>query len=89
MAQSLPNVVIKPNQHVDIYAATGITVGVQIIIQHVGGGDVELRESATQPDRAAVGFNLIRKGEDRTNSTGAIGAWAYAARSAVLHVEVV
>jgi len=87
MAASLPSVPIPPNTWVDLYDATGITIGVQLVIQNVGSIEVKLTESVAEPVSDDVGVNRLPVREYVTNTTGNVGAWAFANTGSTLHVE--
>lgn len=84
MADTLANVVLPAGTWVNLYTATGLTVGTQIQIQNVGNVDVRVVSQAAQPTSAS-GFNLIRP-ESLTfvSQASPTGAWARADRAAGL-----
>lgn len=86
MAQSLPTVTMKKNTWVDIYNATGITAGTQLIIQNTGESDVNLVESASEPDNS-IGHNLLIPTQFFTNTAANVGAWGFSQRGTILQVE--
>ena len=75
MPQSLPSVNLPVETWVDLYAATGITTGIQLIIQNTGSSVVKLVESATKPT-STTGFNSLPEREYVTNVDSNIGSWA-------------
>ena len=77
---------IPANTWVDLYAATGITVAVQLIIQNVGANSVRLTESVAEPV-LADGYNLIKPAEFLNNAVVSIGAWAFSSSGGILQVE--
>ena len=78
MADNIQNVPISRGEWVDLYAATGITVGEPIAIENIGAFEVRLAVSPTQPLRTHQSFNVIsRNGEILRNTSGDSGAWAY------------
>ena len=81
MADTLSNVVLPVGVWVDLYDATGLTVGTQIQVQNIGGVTVLLHTGATQPS-AADGYNILRP-ESLTfvSQTAPTGAWARAERA--------
>lgn len=91
MATSKPPITLPTNTWVDIYDATGITVGVQIILQNTGSNVVILSESATEPDVKfnTTGFNKVIPDEFLISDTAPIGIWAYAKAGSRLQVEEV
>lgn len=86
MATSLPPVIIPPSTWVDLYDETGITIGVQLVIQNTGGSDARLSESATEPDNES-GYNTIIPRVYLTNQTSAVGAWGFSDTGTTLQVE--
>lgn len=86
MAESLPPVKLPRDTWVDLYASTGITVGVKLIVQNIGQSKANLTESLASPS-SGVGFNVANPGEYSTNKTGNIGAWAYSYSGTKLQVE--
>lgn len=87
MATSLPPVKISRNEWVDLYAATGISVGTRIVIQNIGKSEVILTEASIEPT-ANFGQNKLPSREFFTNVAGNVGAWAYSGRGSKLQVEV-
>ena len=88
MATSLPPVILDPSTWVDLYDATSIVVGTQIIIQNTGGSEALLSESATEPDNES-GYNTIVPRAYLTNIAAAVGAWAFSDTGTTLQVEEV
>lgn len=86
MATSLPTVVIESNTWTDIYAATGIAGGTQLIVQNTGTNTIRLAESATEPD-TTTGHNVIPPDSYLTNAAANVGGWAYSTRGSRLQVE--
>lgn len=86
MATSLTPVRVPSNTWVDIYAATGIAVGTQIIVQNIGSSEAILSESATEPT-STVGYNAIPPRIFLTNAVGSLGAWAFSESGTTLQVE--
>lgn len=85
MADTLPNVELPIGQWVDLYTATGLTVGTQIQIQNVGAVDVRVVSQAATPTDES-GYNVIRPFSlTFLSQTSPTGAWARAdaARGAV------
>ena len=87
MATSLPNVTIKSKEWVDLYDATGITVGTKIIIQNIGANECRLVESDIQPIKTN-GYNEILPNQYLASADAPIGSWAYAHSGTTLHIEV-
>lgn len=85
MAQ-LPPVNLPEDTWVNIYTATSISVGTQLIIQNNGNNNVILVDSATEPD-AGTGFNTIEPFMFLTTDTTPDGVWAKSSRATKLQVE--
>lgn len=88
MATSLPSVPLPRNTWVDLYAATGITVGSQIIIQNIGSSEAYLSESVASP-APTVGRNIISPRLYLTSADTPVGAWALSEDGTTLQVEAV
>jgi hypothetical protein len=86
MATSRLPVPIPENTWVDLYAETGITIGVQLMVQNIGSAKAFLVESSLQPV-GEYGFNEITPKEYLTNIPQNIGAWAFSNTGTTLQVE--
>ena len=81
MADTLANVVLPSGTWVNLYTATGLTVGTQIQVQNVGNVPVRVVSQAAEPTDAS-GFNLIRpRSLTFVSQTTPTGAWARADRA--------
>ena len=81
MADTLANVVLPLGTWVNLYTATGLTVGTQIQVQNVGNVPVRVVSQAATPTDAS-GFNLIRpRSLTFVSQTTPTGAWARADRA--------
>lgn len=78
MADTLDNVPLPANVWVDLYAATGLAVGVALSAQNVGTTDVRLAVQAAQPPADHDGYVIIQRdpGLFFRNNIGDAGAWA-------------
>jgi len=84
MADNISNVEIPQNTWVDLYAATGIAVGSQIVVENIGNNDVYLAVLATQPANDHAAYNVVKRPPSPNtmqNSEGDPGAWAYCPNS--------
>lgn len=80
------NVTLPPRTPVDLYAATGITVGAQLKINVIGPGDVRLSES----EAGLVTDHIVLKTyECATNETGDTGAWSSSVSGSAINVKEV
>lgn len=79
MADTLPNVTLPANTWVDLYAATGVTVGTAIGVSNIGVADVYLTVTAAQPPIDYDAFDVLQRknGVRLRNSDGDAGAWAF------------
>lgn len=74
-------------QWVDLYAATGITVGTQIIIQNFkSNSPVALADTASEPT-STTGRVRVDETQFYQNEAGDAGAWAYCSSSALISVQ--
>ncbi len=72
---------------VDLYAATGITVGTQLLVQNFfSRSPVSLADTAGEPT-AATGRIRIDPTQFYQNDSGDVGAWAYCATFAQISVQ--
>lgn len=85
MAQSLPSVSLNGGVWTDLYAATGITLGVQLQIQNIGLSEVRLSESASEPT-ASVGNNTLYPSDFLNSADTPIGVWAWSRNPGLLQV---
>ena len=89
MVDTLDNVDIPANTFVDIYDATGISVGVQIDVQNLADGDLYLTTKATLPT-ATDAYQLLLTGQIARNDLADSGAWVYSPnRDGKINVKVV
>lgn len=91
MAASLPNIPIPKNTWIDLYNASGITVGTAIRVQNIGVNDVYLTVSATEPGLDLTAYNVLNRenGVQLRNTTGDPGAWAYSNSGSLVSVAEV
>lgn len=87
MAQ-LPPVILPKNEWVDLYAATGITVGAQLRIHNNSDFEAYLSDSLTEP-LPNYGFDRISADRFLTTVGTPSGVWARANREVTLQVEEV
>lgn len=76
MADTLANILIPKNTWVDLYAATGIVVGVQIIVQNLGACDLYAASQASAPTDLSA-YQVIEFAKTAANEAGDAGAWVY------------
>lgn len=89
MADTLENVKIEKKTWVNLYAATGISVGTQITVQNLGGpgtGMLHLNEGVAAPIVDA--HVALQPYEEATNGAAASGAWAWMPSGGKINVRV-
>jgi hypothetical protein len=87
MADTIADVALTNTAYVDLYAATGISVGIALVLQNKGNSDIIVVISAGQPtatdtDGVAVrpfGFVAVDPNES--------GAWAISATESKVSVQ--
>lgn len=82
MADTLNNIVLPAGSWVDLYAASGITPGVQIVIENLTTLPVKYHAAAVVPagaekNDANGSFERITAYEEKVNDLNDNGAWAY------------
>ena len=85
MADTLPNVALPGGAWVDLYAATGITVGDAIFVEnHSHHQIVRVCISVGEPDGSA--FQEIGPQEEKVTGSGNSGVWAWSQRALTINV---
>ncbi len=87
MPVSKEPVTLPPNTWVDIYVATGESVGTKLIAQNSGRDHARVSESVTTPT-STVGSNNLLKDQYLVSSTTPIGFFAISRLGTVLQVEL-
>ena len=87
MADTLPNIQIPARTWIDLYSASGIAVGTQIIVKLLGGYEVRLVTSAAQPTDMNAFDVLVSRTVPAQNDSGDSGAWAWSFGGALVNVE--
>lgn len=79
MADTLQNITLPENTWVDVYNASGISVGTAISVQNIGVADVYLTVRSTQPPVGYNAYNVVQRdnGVRLRNTKGDSGAWAF------------
>ena len=80
------NVTLLPRTPVDLYTATGITVGTQLKVSVIGAGDVRLSDSEAGLTSNHV---TIKTYTGATNEAGDTGAWALSMSGSGVNVKEV
>lgn len=78
------NVTLLPRTPVDLYTATGITVGTQLKVSVIGDGDVRLSDS----EAGLITDHIVLKCyECAENDSGDAGAWASSVSGSGVNVK--
>jgi len=78
MADTLLNHTLPIHEWVDLYALSGVSVGIPIAVESIGVHDVHLSVRATEPPVGYNAFNIVsRNSGPLRNSAGDSGAWAF------------
>lgn len=80
----MPNVTLPAKTPVDLYAATGITVGNKLRVTNLTTGDVRLSTSQVGLNTDHVPLNAY---EQALNDTGDVGAWAVSSTGGGVNVK--
>jgi hypothetical protein len=84
------NVTLPERTYVDLYAETGITVGVQIEVLNIATNDVRLYATASTPDpKSDDHLPLAKDREAARNQIGDPGAWAISVAGGAVDVREV
>jgi hypothetical protein len=86
MAASLPSVSLTAGIWIDLYAATGIEVGVPLQIQDIGLTKVRVTESVLEP-ASLVGHNVMYPRDFLNTVVTPVGVWAWSRTPGSLQVE--
>ena len=91
MADTLPNVTVPKNTVVNIYTATGITVGTAINVKMIENGSGLLYAGAALAGRPtdATGYRPIGASEEWQNDSGDAGAFIWSDHGCVINVKEV
>jgi hypothetical protein len=84
----MTNVVLPSNTYVDLYASTGIAVGLSITVTSITPRDVSLYYTAAAPTPADEHVNLSYGVGSYTNDAGDPGAWALCVISGAVDVKL-
>lgn len=88
MSDTLPNVTLPEGVWVDLYAATGITVGTQIVTTNLSSRDVRLVTKATAP-LPTDGYVVVERHQEHVNEVDDSGAWAMCHLNGAVNVRAV
>ena len=87
MADTLPNISIPEQTWVDLYSASGIAIGTQILVQNIGVCDIYLTSQAAQPTDYTA-HQIIKRSQFVINNVGDTGAWAYCREGGLVNVRL-
>ena len=79
MADTSNNIPLPASTWVDLYAATGITVGTQLLVQNQSTQSCKIYAGATPPADLTVNtaaFKTLPGWQEAKNTDGDTGAWA-------------
>lgn len=94
MPDTLQNIKLPSNTWTDLYAASGVVVGVQIAVQNLSDVEVKLHTSLTAPSATDArnddtgSFSRLKSYQESVNDSGDSGAWAYAHSDGLVNVKV-
>ena len=94
MADTIQNIKLTANTWVDLYAASGVTVGVQIVVENLTTIPAKLHASAAQPSATDASstesgsFSRLLSYGEQVNDSGDAGAWAYSHSDGLVNVKV-
>lgn len=83
MADTLQNIKLPANTWVDLYAASGIIVGTQIVVKNLSTVGVKLNAQALTPTQTDANtdetgsYSPLGSFDSSVNDSGDTGAWAY------------
>ena len=86
MADSLEYIHIEPKTWVNVYDASGFSVGTQLLIQNTGKSDVLMCVQADQPTDLNA-YNAFQPHSYFSNEQGDSGAWAYSVTGTKIQVQ--
>jgi hypothetical protein len=87
MADTIADVPLTGAAYVDLYATTGITVGLALVLQNKGNSDIIVVINATEPTATSTDGVFLRPFEFVQVDANETGAWAIAATRSSLSVQ--
>lgn len=85
----MATVTLPPKTFVDLYAATGITVGTQLAAINLTPDDVRLFDTQNEPTSTDNYTPCLYRGGAALNSATDLGAWAWSLVGGALEVKEV
>lgn len=86
MSDTLPNIPIPSNVWVDLYAASGFTVGEPMVVHNIGVCDIFLASQADAP-LDDLNHQVLVRGDFLINDPGDAGAWAKCIAGGLVNVR--
>ena len=83
------NVKLPARTWVDLYNATGITIGTQVSLINLTSNDLRLSDAAAEPTVSDDHIPLAYRSGSALNSTGDLGLWALCAAGGGINVREV
>ena len=71
---------------INIYTASGIAVGTQIIVQNLGNNDLKLASQELVPNESSA-YILCRPYEEKVNDKHDDGAWVWSYTGGLINVR--
>ena len=86
---AIPPLVVVQGQWINLYAATGITVGTQVIVQNFQSNAlIAVSDTASAPTETD-GRVAVYQGQFYQNDSGDLGLWAYCSGRGLISVQEV
>jgi len=82
------NVVLPKGQWVDLYAATGISLGTQLAVLNITPNDVRLASTTSEPTSSDDHVPLLFRSFAATNASDSLGAWALCSGGGAIDIEI-
>jgi hypothetical protein len=87
MADTIADVALTDAAYVDLYATTGISVGIALVLQNKGNSDIIVVISASQPTVSDTDGVAVRPFEFVGVDPNESGVWAIAATESKISVQ--
>lgn len=85
----MANVKLPAKTYVDLYAATGFTVGAQICVTNLTPDQVRVFDTASEPTTSDDFYPCTWRHAPVKNTGGDAGAWAYSVTGGAVDVKEV
>lgn len=87
MSDSKPLVKVDPDTWVDLYAATGISVGTEVILNIISGNSLRVAFKSSEPTDEIAG--VLKVGDWYKVGSGETGLWVLSPRGCQIAVQEV